>query len=203
MAAPAAEAEGGDVFAVAPTKEFEADVDLTDAQRAKLVEMRTAVGAVVVDPADRAYWSTDHALRRCLVARKWDVAEAVKMYDGIQQWRIKKGAAGLLTTYKQPAVLRRYFPWGFVGLDKEGFPVLIERVGRIDLIGITQAVGVDEFLDWVAWYHELQERAMRRVAEHFGKDRHKVTAIIDLGGLSMRCVRRWPRHMTRAMPVLH
>lgn len=110
------------------------------------------------------------------------------MYRATMAFRIKSGCENVLNTYTEPVVARRFFPWGFLGLDKEGNAILMERIGRIDLIGMHASLGQEEFLRWVVWYHEVQERSSRRVSALMGKDRMKLTVIIDLGGLSMRYV---------------
>jgi hypothetical protein len=64
-----------------------------------------------------------------------------------------------------------------VGVDRQGFPVLVEKIGEIDYIGsstthvtlravlivtavviagLHAALDTEDFLTWVCWYHELQ-----------------------------------------------
>jgi hypothetical protein len=81
---------------------------------------------------------------------------------------------------------RRYFSWGIVGHDKEGYPVLVERTGRLDLIGVHASGSDDDFLQWVCWYHEVQESIMRTQSARAGADRHKMSVIVDIKGFSMR-----------------
>lgn len=160
---------------------------LRHAQRGILVRLfMNGTSAVQVAPEDVEYWKSEHALKRFLVARNFKVDAAVHMYSETMAFRISKGCGTLLQRYTEPLALRRYFPWGIVGQDREGFPVLVERVGAIDLIGINSAVGMGDFLDWVCYYHEVQERIMRRISAKMGRDRHKMTCIIDMGGLSLR-----------------
>jgi len=154
-----------------------------------LTALRAATADVPVSAADSPYWRSDHALSRFLVARGGSVAEAAKQYRSAMAHRARVGADSLLATYTPPAALRMCFPTGFTGLDRAGFPVLVERIGAIDLVGMQAAVGTEEFLKWVVWYHEGQERAMRAACGPGGdaaRNRHKMTCIIDMGGLSMR-----------------
>ncbi len=71
---------------------------------------------------------------------------------------------------------------GCTGTDRDGFPVLIERIGQSDLLNLLQVVGEAAFLDWVVFYHETQERMMREASVGAGTDRHQLTVIIDLIG---------------------
>jgi len=75
-------------------------------------------------------------------------------------------------------------------MSSAGFPVLVERVGLVDLIGLHATMGTEDFLTWVCWYHEVQERVMRRVSRKVGRDRSHMTCIIDLKGLSLRHISR-------------
>ena len=142
--------------------------------------------ALQVPADDVEYWTSDHALHRFLVARNRKVKAAAEMYTKTMAFRTERRCASLLATYRQPEVMKHYFPWGIVGLDKEGFPVLVERVGQIDYINLHAAIGTEEFLTWVCWYHEVQEQIMRRISAKLGRNRHKMTFIIDLSGLSLR-----------------
>jgi hypothetical protein len=104
--------------------------------------------AVVLGCAFRADWRSDHALRRMLGANKHDVGKAEAMLRRIvafrnarQTWRYTDP-----TFYQEPEAMRRFFGWGFGGWDAEGFPVLFERTGATDLLGLLNTVGVDAFL---------------------------------------------------------
>ena len=137
-----------------PPVAFVADVPLTEAQSAALAALRSRGAAALARVhADDAYWAGDHALARILGARKFDVDKALAMLEEIVRWRNEVQAWRFLDPafYREPEALRRYFPWGFAGVDREGFPVLVERIGLTDLLGVHDAVGTDEFLRWVIW----------------------------------------------------
>eukprot|EP01138_Halocafeteria_seosinensis_P015907 gb/GECG01016233.1/.p1 GENE.gb/GECG01016233.1/~~gb/GECG01016233.1/.p1 ORF type:complete len:275 (+),score=36.46 gb/GECG01016233.1/:1-825(+) len=101
-------------------------------------------------------------------------------------WRQEVKADTILQWYKEPEVMKKFFPTGFHGSDKEGYPLLIELIGNIDLVGLEAAVGEAEFLLWVTWYHEKQEAYMAEASRNHGKLRDKMTAIIDLQNLSTK-----------------
>ena len=143
-----------------PSNEVEDDKPLTPAHAADLAAMRSSVQTVLAAlHSGDAYWATDHALRRFLVARKWNVPAAAAQFTAAMVWRREPApevapgvpACELLARMPEPLALRRYFAWGFAGLDRDGFPVLIERVGHCDLLGVHDAVSTPAFLAWVAW----------------------------------------------------
>jgi hypothetical protein len=172
------------------TRTYVPDVPWTEEELAKIAELKATVGHIfpTLADGDKAYWTSDHAMRRLLVARSMNVAAAAKMYEHMMAFRAARQCHRLLdrSWYREPETLRRYFPWGFVGKDRDGFPVLVERIGNIDLVGIHAAVGTEDFLQWVCWYHEVQESMMKGVSDALGKDRRKMTVIIDMAHLALR-----------------
>lgn len=130
---------------------------LPPAEVALIAAIRKEVADLAVEPGDE-YWKSDHALHRFLVARSLKLKDAVEMYRHTLEHRRVYKCAGLLGTapsgapnYSVPAVMRLCFPWGVAGLDRQGFPVLVERIGAVDLVGMEKAVGPEQFLQWVCW----------------------------------------------------
>ena len=95
------------------------------------------------------YWASDHALGRFLAARGGNPGKAATMYRAAMATRAKYGCDDLLTNGYTPPPALAHFPSGMLGLDKQGYPVLLEKIGLVDLIGLQAAVGLDAFLTWV------------------------------------------------------
>lgn len=68
---------------------------------------------------------------------------------------------------------------------QEGYPILLEFTGRTDLANVFASLGEENFLRYVAWYHERQEAFMRACRAADGTARHKMTVVVDLSGISM------------------
>lgn len=124
-------------------------------------------------------------MKRFLDARKGDIPAAKEQYVNAMRWRREHEIDSILEWWKEPEVMRRYFPTGFVGRDRDGYPLLVERIGNIDFPGMYRAVGEASFLRWVALYHERQEGLLRAATEEAGELRGKMSVIIDLEGLSI------------------
>ena len=56
------------------------------------------------------------------------------MYRKSVEWRRQKGVDHILK-WKSPEVLRKYYPGGFAGFDREGCPVWIIPFGHADVKG--------------------------------------------------------------------
>ena len=95
-----------------------------------IVTMRERIRHVAISAADvEAGWSSDETLMRFLRARKYNVDLAVNMYEKTLAFRAAQGLDRMLENFVEPRVLRHYFAEGFTGVDRQGFPVLVERIG--------------------------------------------------------------------------
>lgn len=65
--------------------------------------------------AQAPYWHSLAALHRFYVARKADLKAAEDQYRRAMAWRARVGADTILQTYREPEVMRRFFPTGFLG----------------------------------------------------------------------------------------
>lgn len=117
---------------------------------------------------------------------------ATDMYIKAMEWRRTNHVDTIMDWYREPDVMRKYFPCGFAGYDKQGYAVIVERIGHVDFVGMEATVGEDAFLRWVAFYHERQERMMREATEAASRRagrptlRDKLVVIVDLNGLGTR-----------------
>uniref|UniRef100_A0A0L8G2G8 CRAL-TRIO domain-containing protein n=1 Tax=Octopus bimaculoides TaxID=37653 RepID=A0A0L8G2G8_OCTBM len=75
-------------------------------------------------------------LKRWLIARQFDVAQAVEMFLKSKSFREKMKIDDLLENYVPPEVITKYMPGGDVGHDKEGSLIRIVPWGELDMKGI-------------------------------------------------------------------
>ena len=181
---------------------FDPSFELELPSSEKTQALRLKVQHLEIAPEDvSAGWSSDEYLNRFLIARGGDVDSAARMYEKTVTYRKKHGICRLMQTYKDPQVMHMCFSGGFVGVDREGFPVSVERMGNADAVGIYAALlraaselpaadpgaaTLDPFVTWMAWNHELQEHLMQRWCARTGRARGRITFIADLGGVSLR-----------------
>ncbi|KAF6023796.1 hypothetical protein EB796_017898 [Bugula neritina] len=153
------------------------DVDLTKKESSKLLEFKSRVA----DIKKPELWDedTDLFLRRWLIARNWNIDKAEVMLRKSMEYRKKINCDTLLTDYKPPEVLEKYFVGGICGYDKEGSPVWIDVFPLLDVkdvsgncgvhnkcvnvLSLVMCLGIECFKEIVAAFEDNYPEVLRRV----------------------------------------
>ncbi|WWD17552.1 hypothetical protein CI109_101993 [Kwoniella shandongensis] len=117
---------------------------LTDSQQSILVQFREELTAEGLIPADKdalvsrlGYDRFDEStLLRFLRARKFDVPKAKLMWANNEKWRKEFGADDIAANgfdYPERTEVSKYYPQFYHKTDKEGRPLYIEQLGKLDI----------------------------------------------------------------------
>ncbi|CAG8623483.1 12109_t:CDS:1 [Acaulospora colombiana] len=131
----------------------------------------------------------DACLLRFLRARKFDINKSKKMFFDCENWRKEFGVDELVKTfeYKERDEVMKHYPRYYHKTDKEGRPIYIEEIGRVDVKALYQITTLErQIQNLVVEYERLADIRLPACSEKYGRLTETSCTILDLKGVSLR-----------------
>jgi hypothetical protein len=133
-------------------------------------------------------YDSDQQLLRFLRARKFDLEKSIEMFIKHRNWYVQNDIQKYPDVFPHKALaLAELVPSAYIGFDREGHPVQIERTGKMDVPTILSAVSGAAMLEGFIWGQQTQIRRCEESCERLGLPANSIerfTQVMDLDGLS-------------------
>ena len=163
---------------------FDGMADLWKLSEEDCTKMKTLQARI----AEIDHWKNDpYEVIRYYKEYKGNLKETEKMFRYMVNYRLEHDFDNFLTNYGEPDPGFHNMPIAVLdGMDKDGDPIYLDRIGAADSWGLLKHFGIDAMTDYIIFIRELNNWRpfWKPYEDKVGHRVRNFTVIIDLQGLS-------------------